>query len=164
MFPSPAYCVESTMKKFLSLLLAVVLVCSMATIALAADGQPNTCPYCKTFTTTDEVAYNAHISGGCNIKYRPCKYGCGAGFSAENLAAHEAVCPEGSATCDYCGKTYSPVKAYDDHLAACKESHLNIPADKVGDTIKGLDWNGIITKIVDFFASIIEKITSLFAK
>lgn len=150
------------MKKFLSLVLALVLVCSMATVALAATPQVNVCPYCNTFTTADEVEYNAHVSGGCNIKYRPCQYGCGAGFSAENLAAHEAICPEGSATCEYCGVTFSPVKAYDDHFAACKEAHLNIPADKIGDTIKGVDWNGIITKIVDFFSSIIEKILGLF--
>ncbi len=151
------------MKKFLSVLLAIVLVCAMATVALAAD-QTNTCPYCKTYTTADQVAYNAHISGGCNVKYRACQYGCGAGFSAENLAAHEAVCPEGSATCDYCGNTFSPVKSYDDHLAACKESHLNIPADKFGDAIKGLNWNEIITKIVDFFQTIVEKLTGLFNK
>lgn len=150
------------MKKFLSLVLALVLVCSMATVAFAATAQVNTCPYCKTFSTSDELEYNAHISGGCNVKYRPCQYGCGAGFSEENLAAHEAICPEGSATCEYCGVTFSPVKSYDDHLAACKEKHLNIPADKFGDAIKGVNWNDIITKIVDFFSGLIEKVLGLF--
>ena len=150
------------MKKFLSLVLALLVVCSLATVAFAVEGQPQTCPYCNVYTTTDEVAYNAHIAGGCNIKYRPCQYGCGAGFSEENLAAHEAICPEGKVTCEYCGVEFSPVKSYDDHLAACKEAHLNIPADKVGDTIKGVDWNGIIAKIVDFFSGLIEKILGLF--
>ncbi len=149
------------MKKFLSLALALVLICAMATVAFAA--QTITCPYCEEFSTTDEAAYNLHITEGvednCLILFHACKYGCGKGFT--DAAAHERVCPEGEATCEYCGVTFSPVGKYDDHLAACKESHLNIPADKIGDTIKGVDWNGIIAKIVDFFSSIIEKILGL---
>ncbi len=155
------------MKKFLSLLLALVLVCSMATVAFAATAQTNTCPYCKSFTTADQAEYNAHVSGGCNVKYRPCKFGCGAGFSAEMLAEHEAICPEGSATCDYCGETFSPVRAYDEHLEACKEKHFNIPFDKIGDSIANFltstNWNDIVAKVVSAFQTIAEKISGLFA-
>lgn len=153
------------MKKFLSLVLALVLVCSMATVALAA--QTITCPYCEEFSTTDEAAYNLHITEGiednCLVKYHACKYGCGKGFN--DAAAHERVCPEGSATCDYCGETFCPVGKYDDHLAACKEKHFNIPFDKIGDSIANFltstNWNDIVGKVVGAFQTIIEKISGL---
>lgn len=150
------------MKKFLSIVLALVLVCSMATVAFAAVAQTNTCPFCG-LEIADEAEYNLHITKDCNKKYRACKWECGAGFSTDEAkAAHEDICPFGSAKCDYCGETFSPVQAYNDHLAACKESHLNIPADKFGETIKGFDWNGLIAKIIDFFSGLIEKIVGLF--
>ena len=153
------------MKKFLSLVLALVLVCSMATVAFAA--QTITCPYCNEFSTTSEAEYNLHISegveGNCLVKYHACQYGCGKGFV--DSAAHERVCPEGSATCDYCGETFCPVGKYDDHLAACKEKHFNIPFDKIGDSIANFltstNWNDIITKIVGAFQTIVEKISGL---
>lgn len=153
------------MKKFLSIVLALVLICSMATVAFAAPistTQTNTCPYCNDFTTNDEALYNEHISGGCNVKYRPCKW-CGKGFASDDSkAVHEGLCPEGSAKCDYCGETYSPVNAYDAHLDGCKKAHLYIPAAKIGDMIKGLDWNNIVVKVTDFLGTVVEKIVGLF--
>lgn len=150
------------MKKFLSLVLALILVFSMSTVAFAAIVQTYTCQYCGV-VTADFAEYNAHVSGGCNVKYRPCQY-CGVGTPDEDgaLAAHESICPEGSASCDYCGDTFSPVKAYDDHLDACKKSHLNIPVAKITASIKGIDWNNIVTKVIDTLSDLVAKIKPLF--
>lgn len=152
------------MKKFLSLVLALVMICSVATVAFAAVEQPNACPWCG-IEFTSEAEYNEHLTQGCNKHYRACQYGCGAGFGSDDAtAAHEEICPFGSATCDYCGSTFSPVKAYNDHIDACKKAHLYIPAAKLGDKIKDLDWNNIIVKVTDFFGKVVETIVGLFNK
>lgn len=139
------------MKKFLSIILALVFILSTATVAFAAT---NKCPYCKT-EFADETEYNAHISGGCDFKYRVCQYGCGAGFSTEELLAeHEAKCPDFTADCEYCGETIVSKSTYGEHVAACKEEYNNIPADKIVDTVKGIDWEGIAGEIVSVVKSI----------
>lgn len=154
------------MKKFLSIILAVVFIFSTATVAFAAT---NKCPYCET-EIADETVYNAHIAGECDFKYRACQYGCGAGFSTEELlSAHEAKCPEFTADCEYCGETIVSKNAYDEHVAACKEEYNSIPADKIVDTVKGIDWEGIAGKVVSVvksidFAEISEQVGSVVAK
>ena len=146
------------MKKVLSLLLAVVLVCSMATVAFAATtGQGYDCPQegCE-FWTDDYADMQAHIAGGCNRYFRPCQYGCGNGFANEaEKADHELDCWYGSMKCDYCGKDFNPMRNYVNHIDACKKSRLYIPLALIIEHVKAffgkLDFQKIIADGKSFF-------------
>ncbi|MBR4858849.1 MAG: hypothetical protein IKU08_06655 [Clostridia bacterium] len=164
------------MKKFLAIVFSLIFALSAFTVAFAAE---NTCPYCKD-VIADEVAYNEHISGGCDVKFRSCKYGCGAKFSeAANLEVHEDACPKGAGNCEYCDAAYANQAAYEAH----KENECKIVTtvgedaapvvDKVIDTLKTVNWEALANKIVDAVKSIdiegliakikpvIEKVVSL---
>ena len=146
------------MKKVLSLLLAVVLVFSMATVAFAATYYPNVCKVCgATFDTVAEA--KAHNEAVCD---RICSY-CGTRCNdSDDRDKHEKKCLHGSATCDYCGVVFSPIADHDEHLDACKTAHFNIPFAKIFAAIenflKTTDWNDIVTKVVDAFKTVIEKV------
>ena len=141
------------MKKVVSLLLAVVLVFSMATVALASGDQPNKCPACgATFEKIED--YSTHLRGGCNVYFRPCPLGCGEGFDDEaQVEAHTKECWNGSAHCDYCGDDFSPIYKYDEHIDACKTKHFNIPFAKiiafVKDLIAKIDFEAVINTVKD---------------
>jgi hypothetical protein len=140
---------NSQMKKVLSLLLAVVLVCSMATVALA--GNPvKTCKFCG-FTTTDAAEYNAHMFEDCGF----CGY-CGNGFeSAKILAEHKYICDEANIKCDYCGNTIDSESNFDSHIGACKKNHFYIPLALIIEHAKAffgkLDFKKIIAEGKSFF-------------
>lgn len=140
------------MKKVLSLLLAVVLVFSMATVALAGD-PIKTCVDCGyTAETADD--YNAHmLAGGCG----KCDF-CGNGFGKDDLADHEYICTKNAVGCDYCGDTFSSQANYDAHIEACKAKYFNIPLAKIIATVKDLiakiDFDSIINTAKDLIGKI----------
>ena len=135
------------MKKVLSILLAVVLVFSMATVAFAGEAT-KTCADCG-FTAETAADYNKHIlEGGCGI----CAF-CGNGFVKADLADHEYICTKNSVGCDYCGGTFVSQADYDGHIDACKTAYYNIPLAKIIATVKDLlakiDFDAIIGTVKD---------------
>jgi hypothetical protein len=136
------------MKKVVSLLLAVVLVFSMATVALAGNPTKK-CPDCG-FTEVVAGTYDDHIiAGGCGR----CSY-CDNGFeTAESLNNHKYICTKNSVGCDYCGDTFNSQANYDNHIEACKPTYFNIPLAKIIATVKDLiakiDFSAIIGTVKD---------------
>lgn len=129
------------MKKFLSIVLALACVLSMATVAFASA---NTCPYCEE-PFTNESEYNAHLAD-CDGYFRACQYGCGADFATvEELAIHEGVCLEFKGECDYCGEIVTTKNAFDAHVAECKTKHFGIPFHKI---FKFLQETDLYEKII----------------
>lgn len=121
------------MKKVVSLLLAVVLVFSMATLALAASNLTNTCTVCG-FQSDSIVEFTEHRNAfDCKV----CKY-CGvAGLKdADEIAYHEYICEYAEIFCDYCGKTKTSEKDYADHIAACKAKYFYIPVGLIINHVK----------------------------
>ncbi len=140
------------MKKVLSLLLAVVLVCSMATVAFAGEAT-KTCADCG-FTAATAADYNAHIlEGGCGL----CAF-CGNGFVKADLADHEYICTKNSVGCDYCGKTFISQAEFDNHIEACKSKYFNIPLAKiiaaVKDLVAKIDFEKVIGTVKDLVGKI----------
>ena len=148
------------MKKVVSLLLAVVLVFSMATVAFAA-GSEKTCKICD-FKTTDAAEYDAHmLAEDCGR----CDY-CGNGFATgAELASHAYVCLDAAVLCDYCGKTYASNAKFDEHINDCKAKYFNIPLAKIIATVKDLiakiDFGAIVGTVKD---KVIPAITGLVGK
>ena len=151
------------MKKVLSLILAVVLVCSMATVAFAGDlGYGYVCKVCGG-TTSNAADYNAHITaGGCGT----CAY-CGQGFSAAEIENHQYnVCLDFAAKCDYCGKDYTGTEAgFDAHVEACKAKYFNIPLAKiiaaVKDLIAKIDFEKVIGTVKDLAGKAVPVVKDL---
>lgn len=139
------------MKKFLALVLAVICIFSMATVAFAATIQPNRfCDACGTEFTTDEE-FRTHVETACD---RVCSFCNNTLETNESKANHEKKCLKGvSDACDYCGKTFTPIADYDDHLEACKAKYYNIPVAKIVATIKDLfskiDWSSVLGTVKD---------------
>ena len=143
------------MKKVVSLLLAVVLVCSMATVALA--GAPvKTCKFCG-YSTDVAKDYNDHVlAKGCGI----CGY-CGNGFEEKELLdEHVPLCPEANIKCDYCGDTYDSENNYAAHIDGCKKSHFFIPLALIIEHVKAyfgkLDFKKILAEGKSFFGYVIN--------
>ena len=149
------------MKKALSLLLAVVLVCSMATVAFAGD-LTNTfvCKVCGG-ETTNAADYNAHI---LEAKCGACAY-CGVGFSASDIGTHQYICPDADIVCDYCGDTYDSEKDYADHIAGCKKSHFYIPLALIISHVKAyigkIDFKKAIADGKSFFGYVKTIVTDI---
>ena len=141
------------MKKVLSFILAVVLVCSMATMAFAV-APVKECPDCG-FTETVAGTYDAHIiAGGCGR----CSF-CSNGFeTAKLLEDHEYICTKNSVVCDYCGETYSSQAAHDAKLADCKAKYFNIPLAKIIATVKDIIAKIDFSKVVGTAKDLIGKI------
>ena len=148
------------MKKVLSLLLAVVLVCSMATMAFAGDPTKK-CPDCG-FTSSEAGAYDAHIvAGGCG----KCSY-CDNGFAnATELSNHKYVCTKNSVGCDYCGDSFASQAKYDEHINACKSKYFNIPLAKIIATVKDLiakiDFSSIVGTVKDLGGKVVDFIGTI---
>ncbi len=148
------------MKKVLSLLLAVVLVCSMATMAFAGNSTKK-CPFCG-FTETVAGAYDDHIiAGGCGR----CSY-CDNGFeTAEALSNHEYICTKNSVGCDYCGDTFVSQAKFDEHINACKSKYFNIPLAKIIATVKDLvskiDFESVIGTVKDLGGKVVGFISTI---
>ncbi len=163
------------MKKFLAVFFSVMFALSATTMAFAG-ADDLTCDSCLAVLESAE-AYNKHVAGGgCLVDYDPCQY-CKANIAADNLEAHEAICPNGAGTCEFCGKDYATQKAYAEHKATdCKVTDAigdKIPVAvlvaKLLDALKGIDWKGLIGKIGDLlggidFKGLIEKIKPIFEK
>ena len=115
------------MKKFLSIMLAILCVFSTATIAFAST---NKCPYCEEIYT-DEAEYNKHLAD-CDGFFRVCPYGCDADFATdEELAIHIGVCLEFVGECDYCGAEVRTLNAFNAHVEECKVKYCGIPVHKI---------------------------------
>ena len=130
------------MKKVVSLLLAVVLVCSMATVAFGLN-YSWTCDVCGG-ETGSAAEYDAHLlSGTCGT----CEH-CGKGFSKvvnykdengiehSDLSDHQYICPNANIFCDYCGETKASEKDYADHIAGCKAKHFYLPIGLIINHVK----------------------------
>ena len=154
------------MKKVVSLLLAVVLVCSMATVAFAATAK--VCDICG-YVTEDAAEYNKHIyDGGCGL----CAY-CGNGFATSTeLADHQKnYCRHFSGTCDYCGKTDEDVTdhgtdaEFTAHVEKCKGDYFNIPLAKIIATVKDLiskiDFGKVLGTVKDLGGKAVSAIGGL---
>ena len=155
------------MKKVLSLLLAVVLVCSMATVALAATEK--VCDICG-FVTDSAVDYNKHITqdDACGR----CAY-CNNGFAnGTELSDHQKnYCRHFEGTCDYCGKTDSEVEGkgteadFNAHVEKCKAKYYNIPLAKIIATVKDLiskiDFEKVLGTVKDLGGKAVSAISGL---
>ncbi len=129
------------MKKFLSIVLALACVLSMATVAFAST---NICPYCEE-TFKNESEYNTHLAN-CDGYFRACQYGCGADFATDDeLAIHEGVCLEFEGECDYCGDIVVTKNAFEAHVAECKAKYCGIPVHKI---MKFLQETDLYDKII----------------
>ena len=129
------------MKKFLSIVLALVCVLSTATIAFAST---NKCPYCEE-VYTNEAEYNKHLAN-CDGYFRNCPYDCGADFATdEELAIHIGVCLEFEGECDYCGAIVVTNNAFNAHVEECKAKYCGIPVHKI---MKFLQETDLYEKII----------------
>lgn len=162
------------MKKFLAVFFSVLFALSATTVAFA--GAENlTCDSCFEVLGS-EKDYLAHVSGGCLVDFEPCQY-CGGNIANANLEAHELACPKGAGECEFCGQSYDTQAAYAEHKAnGCKVAPVvdeKVPVativDKVVETLKGVDWKGLIGKVGDLlggidFEGLIAKIKPIIEK
>ena len=138
------------MKKFLSIVLALVCILTTATVAFAST---NTCPYCHE-TYENEREYSDHLAD-CDGFFRKCPYGCGADFhTMEEYDYHVGVCLEFVGECDYCGDKVRTLNAFNAHVAVCKVKYFNIPVHKIFKFIMGVDFDSIIDKVLDVIEGI----------
>lgn len=144
------------MKKFLSIVLAVVFVFSMATVAFAEEGvsYTYTCDRCQG-VMTDSAVYTAHIHADVCATCPHCKFGFA---TAEEVEAHKGDCRLFTGTCDYCGESVTTENDFNAHVEVCKAKYFNIPLYKITSAIEDFfrttNWNDIINKIVDAFDTV----------
>lgn len=151
------------MKKVLSLLLAVVLVCSMATVALALDHVWQ-CEFCDGTTNSYSALLEhqkANECGKCGL--------CGKGFDTKaELDAHAYDCHQANIVCDYCGGTSSSQAIYDAHIDACKAKYHNIPLAKIIATVKDLiskiDFSKVFGTVKDLAGKAVPVVKDLIGK
>ncbi len=158
------------MKKFVSVLLALIIALSVSVVGFAAAYECGECH--AVFATAELLA--AHENSTCLEQYVDCQY-CGAKVPNDKRADHEADCPKGAGECKYCGESYATQADYEAHKANdCKlvtavgEKAADIII-KVLDFIKGIDWEGLLGKVKDALGSIdlggiVEKIKPVFEK
>lgn len=159
------------MKKFVSILLALIIALSASAVAFAASQYE--CGICQA-VFADEKAYTAHMNSGCLEEYKDCPY-CPAKVHAGNLDAHIADCPKGAGSCKYCGEGYATQGEYASHIENDCKLVTTVGKDvadiivKVLDFLKGVDWEGLLGKVTDALGSIdlggiVEKIKPVFEK
>ncbi len=160
------------MKKVLSLILAVVLVFSMATVAFAVS-YTYECDRCHGIIT-DSAEYTKHIA---SVNCAACAH-CGYGFiSVEAKDEHQIDCRlyAGKAICDYCGAASTTEREFNAHVEDCKAKYFNIPLYKICTAIENFvrttDWNNIANKAADIantikgvIAKIVPTVEGLLAK
>lgn len=144
------------MKKFISLLLALIIA---STVSLVAFAEPAYfCPTCQTVFNTEEQ-YNNHNNTGCLEQYDKCPY-CDATVKRTDLKEHVRDCPKGAGNCKYCGEAYATQGDYELHIATdCWLVGLvgKDVADviiKIVDFLKNVDWEGLFGKISDAVSGI----------
>lgn len=160
------------MKKVLSLLLAVVLVCSMATVAFAADvSYTYECDKCHGIIT-DSATYTAHVKADECATCPHCNYGFA---TMDEVNAHKGDCRLFTGVCDYCGASVTTENKFNAHVEACKAKYFNIPLYKICTAIENFvrttDWNNIANKAADIantikgvVAKIVPTVEGLLAK
>ena len=138
------------MKKFLSVVLALVCIFCTATMAFAST---NTCPYCSE-TFVNEREYSDHLAD-CDGFFRKCPHGCGADFhTMEEYNYHKGVCLEFVGECDYCGDKVRTENAFNAHVAICVVKYCNIPVHKIFKFLMGVDYDNVIDKVLGFIKDI----------
>ena len=129
------------MKKFTSIVLALVIALSVATVAFAATSVYE-CPACGALIE-GEKEFNDHLEKTCpevgsEGKLKECPYeGCDAAFKIQ--------------------------EEYDRHLELCPKKPEPSFADKVSDFIAGIDIKEVVSKVSGFlggidFAGILSKV------
>lgn len=152
------------MKKALSLILAIVLTFSMATVAFAGVSYTYECDRCHGVITSS-ATYTAHVKAD---KCATCPH-CNYGFATmEEVEEHRYDCRLFTGTCDYCGAEVNKEGAYNDHVAACKEKYFGIPLYKILKAIENFlrttDWNNIINKVIDVLNTVINTVKPIISK
>ena len=158
------------MKKFVSIVLALIIALSVSVVAFAAAYECGECH--AVFATAELLA--AHENSTCLEQYKDCPY-CASKVAKDNLDAHIAECPKGAGSCKYCGEGYATQGEYADHVAnECKlTTAVGVEvADviiKIVDLLKGVDWEGLLGKVTDALGSIdlggiVEKVKPAFEK
>lgn len=159
------------MKKFVSLLLALIIALSVSVVGFAAAYECSECH--AVFATAELLA--AHENSTCLEQYKDCQYNCGAKVALDKLADHEANCPKGAGECKYCGASYATQAEYEAHLENDCKLVTTVGKDvadiliKILDFLKGVDWEGLLGKVTDALGSIdlgglVEKIKPAFEK
>ena len=145
------------MKKVVSLILALVLTFSVATVAFAMSNLTNVCPDCG-FQSDSIREFTEHRNEkGCKV----CKY-CGvAGLKdSDEIAYHEYECEYANIFCDYCGKTQASEKIFDGHIDACKAKYFYIPVGLIIVHVKNyigkLDFTKMFNDGKSFFGYVIN--------
>lgn len=129
------------MKKFTSIVLALIIALSVATVAFAA-APVYTCTECGAIVE-GEKAYNDHLEKTCPV------------VGKEGKAK---VCPNPG-----CGAEFYSQTEYDRHLGICPKTPEPTLADKVSDFIAGIDFKEVVGKVADFLggldiAGLVEKV------
>lgn len=148
------------MKKFVSVLLAVIIALSVSVVAFAEVPENNEyfCSACQA-VFGNEKDFKNHLLTGCLEQYKKCPY-CEAVVSKANLEEHQKQCPKGAGSCKYCGESFATEGDFDKHIATdCWLVGLvgKDVADviiKIVDFLKGVDWEGVIGKVSDVVSGI----------
>ena len=159
------------MKKFVSIVLALIIALSVSVVAFAASQFE--CGICHA-VFAEEKTYTAHMNSGCLEEYKDCPY-CEARVSNDYLDAHVATCPKGAGSCEYCGEGYANQAEYEEHLDSECKLVTTVGKDvadvllKIVDFLKGVDWEGLLGKVTDALGSIdlggiVEKVKPAFEK
>lgn len=158
------------MKKFVSVILALIIALSVSVVGFAAAYECGECH--AVFATAELLA--AHENSTCLEQYKDCPY-CNAKVYKDNLDAHIADCPKGSGSCEYCGAGYATQGEYAAHLENDCKLVTTVGKDvadvilKILNFLKGVDWEGLLGKVTDALGSIdlggiVEKIKPAFEK
>ncbi len=147
------------MKKFVSVLLAVIIALSVSVVAFAeAESKDYFCEICQA-NFNNEKQYIEHVRTGCLEQYKKCPY-CDATIHENDIVEHQKECPKGAGSCKYCGDSYDTEGDFDKHLETdCWVVGLvgKDVADfilKVIDFLKGVDWEGLFNKVSDVVSGI----------
>ena len=133
------------MKKFLSVMFAVMFVFSA--MAVATDAWETKCPYCGA-SFSSEDAYAEHMN------------------KFNHTDGHYITCPytgddyEGGG----CGEKFSTKAAYDVHVATCKHNGdyttlgylKNVVLKELINTVKGVDWGSLLGGIVSIVKALFK--------
>lgn len=133
------------MKKFLSVMFAVMFIFSA--MSVAADAWSTSCPYCGA-TFTSEDAYAEHMN------------------KFNHTDGHYITCPyTGSDYVDGgCGEKFSTKAAYDVHVATCKHNGdyttfgyiKNVIVADIIASLKKVDWGSLLGGIVSIVKALFK--------
>lgn len=146
------------MKKFVSILLAVIIALSVSMVAFAENTEKFYCEYCQaSFDKFEQI--EAHYRTGCLEQYKKCPY-CEAVVQKDNLEMHQKECPKGAGSCKYCGESFATEGDFDKHietdcwLVGLVGKDVADVIIKIIDFLKGVDWEGLFGKVSDVVSGI----------